>query len=791
MTRYFLGQTHIYKLHHIDIRYLLGIPIASNKADWEKGGTVMRVGSTFGRAALMGGAALAQILFLDQAVAQTAEAQIGPAQQQAAGEIVVTAQRREQSIAKVGIAITAISGDALNDLGVQSTQGIAAHVPALQFDGGSGGGLNAFVTIRGVSQVDVSEHQESPNAVYLDEVYVPTPSMVGFPIYDLERAEALRGPQGTLFGRNSTGGLLHFITADPTDEPSGYFDLSYANYNTVRAEAAASGSLAKGVNFRISGFANYGDGYFQNLAPGGRDTFQSRTYGVRGKLSADIGDWNVKLTASYNDSPNHREGTYKSTPAYIDANGIAQFVPEDVDYYGTGAGNDPYGFRDRERDAHKGAFNSIGFLEKNYYYGTMKISGPIGGATLTSITNYSHARINYKEDAEGTPNDVYVFGSRGKTRQISQELRLNGSAGPVEWTLGGYYLDLDGTYANDSDLRPLTSLLGQGPFHSINDFTQRTKSYAAFGQIEYSLAQALKVTLGGRYTHDKKIFSSQTYDITSGTPTLLADFSPDTVGELAKISRGDWAGKVQLDYTGIDDMLLYAGISRGIRGGGFNTNLFGNISSDIIQFKNESVLSYEAGAKLRMFDGAAHLFLSGFYYDYKDFQAFNFVGTSVLVSNLPAYMYGGEAELSVTPIHNLNIALGGSYLKGKVKGLIFNGEPIDVAPVKSPKWTFNGIVSKKFELGFGDITPMYDFNYISDSRSNLVPSPTTDLRGGWIHNARISFTPRGTQFEIYGFIRNFTDEDRKNFAYDNAFIGLNDASYAPPRTYGVGFHAKF
>lgn len=713
-----------------------------------------------------------------------------PAEEPQQADIIVTAQRREQSIGRVGIAITAISGGDLAKLGVQTTQGMAAHVPSLQFDGGNSGGLNAFVTIRGVSQVDSSEHQEAPNAVYLDDVYVPTPSMVGFQVYDLQRAEALRGPQGTLFGRNSTGGLLQFITADPTKELSGFADISYANYATLRAEGAVGGPITENVGFRIAGFADHGDGFFKNTLPGGHDTFETRSYGVRGKLAINAGDWTVKLIGSYNTSPRHREGTYKTLPSYYDSNGTAQFVPADVDIYETGAGNDPFGYRDRDKAFDEGAFNNVGFLSKDYYYGTAKIEGPVGAATLTSVTNYSRGDVAYQEDSDGTPNDVYVFGSGGRTRQVSQELRLSGDAGRLHWTAGAYFLDLEGTYYIDSDLRPLTAKIQQGPFHSREDYTQHTRSYAGFGQIEYAIADTLKFTLGGRYTHDRKIFASLVTDITSGSPVVLGEFDRKTVGDAALLSRGDWAGKIQVDYTGINSLLLYASASRGIRGGGFNSNVYGLVSDRTRPFKNETVIAYESGAKLQFANGRGHLFLSGFYYDYSGYQAYNYIGIAVSVSNNDAYFYGGEAELTFSPVRSLDVSLGGSYLQGKVKGIATPTGPEDVDPVKAPKWTFNGVVTKSFDVGPGELALQYDFNYIDHSEANLVLSPVTRLNSSWIQNGRISYAlPQG--LEIYGFVRNFMNEGRKTFAYDSSVFGYTTISYAPPRTYGIGVRKTF
>lgn len=737
--------------------------------------------------------AFAQTNAADPVSAQTAApadaaSDQAPAQPDQSGDIVVTAQRREQSIQRVGISITAYSGDTLANLGVVSTTDIAAHVPGLQFDSGSGGGVNAFVTMRGVTQVDPAEHQEAPNAVYLDEVYVPTPSMVGFPLYDVARAEALRGPQGTLFGRNSTGGLLQFVTSNPTDDFSGFIDASYGNFNTVRLEGAVGGPVASGVSFRLAGFVNKADGFFKNYntGPGGADSFETNTYGIRGKLAAAVGTWKVLLTGSINKSPRHHEGVYKSSPVYVDNAGTVQYLPANVDFYGTGPGNDPFGYRDPRSDPWSGSFNSDeGIIEKQFNYATLKLEGKLGGVTVTSITNYSFGLVDYSEDSDSTPNEINTFGNRGRTRQFSEELRLSGSSSRATWTGGLYYLHLNGDYGIDFAL-PLA------PFTSQNLYTQTTKSIAAFAQLEYSFTDKLKLTLGGRYTIDSKDFDSQAYDLTGGGRTLVYDFSSRTVGTLARMRHGDWTGKVQLDYQANSDLLFYAGVSRGYRGGGFNATPDGSVSLAATPFAPETVIDYEGGAKLRLLNGAGSIRASAFYYDYTDFQAFNFQGSVGSVSNNNANFYGGELEASVTPLTGLDISLGASFLGGKIKNFRTpQGLVIDTEPLKAPKFSLNGIIAKSFDIGDYKLRFQYDFSYQSSSNANLVPSPITTLPSNFTQNARLSFGRAGGPGELYAYVRNLANSRRKSFAYDLSFVGIGLASYAPPRMYGIGYRKTF
>jgi iron complex outermembrane receptor protein len=614
--------------------------------------------------------------------------------------------------------------------------------------------------------------------------------MVGFPLYDTARAEALRGPQGTLFGRNSTGGLLQFVTTGPSDEYKGYLDASYATYDLVRLEGAVGGPIAQGLTFRVAGLYTKGDGMFKNLNARGQDSFETNTYGIRAKISAELGpDWRATITGSYNQTPRHREGVYKASPVFPDANGVTQYLPADVDYYGTGPGNDLFGYRDTSSDKWSGSFNADqGFLKKSFNYANLKLEGSIGSVDVASITNYSVGKIDYSEDTDSTPLVINIFGNGGRTRQVSEELRFSGRNDRWNWTAGLYFLDLNGRYYIDLDL-PVYDI------HTYNRYTQRTRSYAVFGQVEYSFTDELKLTVGGRYTYDRKTFDSKVYNLLLAGNPVIYDFSKGNplVGDLARMTHDDWTGKVQLDYEPSNNLLLYAGVSRGYRGGGFNASPDGSIALDSTPFRHETVVDYEAGLKTKFFDGRVSLRAGGFYYDYKDYQAFNFQSTVGYVANNPAYYYGGELELTATPVHSLNISLGTSIVRGKIKDFVTpTGDVIDAKPLKAPRLSFNGLISKDFDIGDDyQLTLQYDFNYLSKSHANLLPSPVTDLPRSFMQNARVTFSLKDMGLEVYGFVRNIGNIDRKTFGYDVSFIGSALASYAPPRTFGGGIRKTF
>jgi len=232
-------------------------------------------------------------------------------------EIVVTAQRREQSLQDVGVSISAVSSEELRDLGITDSRDISKAVPGVLLTGFGSGDVDANLTLRGISQGDVSSFQESPNSLYIDDVYLSSANAAAFQLYDLERVEVLRGPQGTLFGRASSGGLADFITARPTRNWEGYAETGYSSFNDAYGEAAIGGPISDSVRFWVSTRYERADGWFENGLPGNDATFAKRFFGIRVQLEADVTDkLNARFSVSYDDNPRHDEGAYRNVPWY-------------------------------------------------------------------------------------------------------------------------------------------------------------------------------------------------------------------------------------------------------------------------------------------------------------------------------------------------------------------------------------------------------------------------------------------------------------------------------------------
>lgn len=722
------------------------------------------------------------------------------------GEIVVTAQKREQNQQDVGVSVSALPAEQLSSLGITDAKDIARAIPGVVFDATASGTVNANLTVRGVSQSDFSSTQESPNSIYIDEVYLSSPNAAAFPLYDLERVEVLRGPQGTLFGRASSGGLASFITKKPGNQFEGYAEAGYSRFNSFYVEAAVGGSISDGVRFRLSGKTEHGDGWFRNLNPGAKDTFEKKFYGIRGQIEADLTDaFTARLSVSYDKSPRHLEGLYKAINFYVDpATGDPTPLPATLDFYGTGPGNDFAGYRDTNSDAQTGAFNNVGFLSNERFSPTLNLQWDVGDATITSITNYTKFKYAYNEDCDGGPVDFCNFPLGQDLDQWSQELRVNGTAGALTYTAGLYYLNIKQVAFAAFSFPALSG--SDFAFSDANPVGQKVESHAAFGQLEYEFTDKLKATFGLRYTHDKKTVDSKVffnelgngYSGGTGTtifdpPLLVYDFSPATVGALATAKANLWSGKFQLDYKPNDDALIYASVSRGAKGPGFNTNVSGNLTAAETPFGSESLWAYEVGSKLDLLDRHLRFNTSVFYYDYSNFQGFAFNGLQGVVGNYDGYFYGGELELVAKLGSGLTANLGAAYLKSKLRDIptARNGV-IDQESILAPRWTVNGAVNKKFEIGANNLNINWSFDFVDDRFASIDNNAATAVKGSFVHNVRISYELESADVELAAFVNNVSDVDRENFSYDLlTATGSVIKSYAKPRWWGFSVRKTF
>jgi iron complex outermembrane receptor protein len=719
-------------------------------------------------------------------------------------EIVVTAQKREENLQNVGISVTAFSRDQMRGFGFTEATNITAQTPGLSVAQGGAGAINAF-SIRGVTQSDFAGVHEGPVAVYVDEAYISQNIVTNFSMYDLARVEVLRGPQGTLFGRNATGGLVNFVTAMPSQDFNAYAEATYGSKSRLRLEGAVGGGLTDTVSARLSAVSNSSDGLMANRI--GKDGQAANDYSVRGQLLFVPSDeLSVLLKGQYSKDDSDR-GNYFHRVGY---NG--EFVPAPA--------TDFFGYRSAdESNPWKGAWDFPGYNKADITQFTAKLDWKmLEHFTLTYVGDYQDIDAAYGEDSDMSPANVFNFTQTSKVKQWSQELRVAWEGDRANVVGGVYYLSIDGKYANDSLVFGQTDfdwseafygIAEPGGYNLVSSFPQTTETWAAFGQVDYDLTDRLKLTVGARWTDDQKDYHfQQSWDNVDGLYVFFQGV--EGPGNLPyfdfkeKYSNGDWSGKVQLDFQQSDALLWYGSINRGIKGGGFNapvdaSGLLGvnesgqyipfDQNNDAMRYGSEVLTSYEAGFKANLFDGRARLNASAFYYDYADNQIYNMVGLTQVVFNSSGTMWGGEVEFVVSPLDGLDLMLGTSVLDSTVDlpaGIRPDGKTSS-DPVVSPKLTLNGLARYEWSIG-GDrsLSVQGDFLWKDKQIFNLSNTPVAKEGSYAVVNASIGYSSGDSGLYATAFVKNLFDENYRIGAFDTtASFGSVEGVAGPERWYGV------
>lgn len=739
-------------------------------------------------------------------------------------EVVVTAQKREQSLQDVGISVTVFSGEQLSRLGYKDTVELVQQTPGVTYVGSSKSLIN--MNIRGVSQTDFADQLEPPIAAYVDNAYVSNMGLASTQIFDLERAEILRGPQGTLFGRNATGGLMHYISRRPTRENEAYVELTGGERGLFKGEGAVSGPLSNSIAGRLAFSAHYDDGYLENRI--GEDVRDNGVWAVRGQLLFDIEDKGEFLLKAHYSEDDTNGNSFPATASVANpstfgpffgtsfpADGLARFVPSDVNVYGACAGCDLFGYRDADDDPHLESFDSQGFInpEGNELFFKREVTGvsgnltyDLGGMTLNSITDYLYMDKSLREDSDGTPFFGSLYSTFTDLWQISQEVKLSGETDTSRWMVGGYYLRFD---VDQRVHAPVTLTFGTPlngipviPYSVTVEGTIESETWALFGHMEYDIAPNWTVTAAVRYTEDERAVKDHLNQDTFGT-LLPVVFGIPNVAVSAntlfpEATERGWenvSAKIQLDWKPTDDLLLYAGFSRGHKAGNFALPLASYINAGFGVFTeiedmshDEEVLhSFEGGFKWTFAGGRARLNTSAFYYDYDDYQAYAFVGFTQVISNIDAEVYGAEAELTLNPVEGLDILLGMSLLDATVddytRNLIL--PPSDQQMPYSPDYSFNGLIRYAWPAFNGNLFVHADFNYVDNFCFTLDCHVVEEEDSYAVGNVRVGYETSDGRWSVTGFVNNVGDSEYRVYGsnLENVTTGVLNV-YAPPRWFG-------
>ncbi|MFM7274286.1 MAG: TonB-dependent receptor, partial [Gammaproteobacteria bacterium] len=549
-------------------------------------------------------------------------------------EIVVTAQKREQNLQDVGISISAFSGEQMEKLGYENAQEITAMTPGVSTVQPNGE-ANYGLAIRGVATSDFTTNVESPVALYLDEVYISQMSGSGFMLYDMERVEILRGPQGTLFGRNATGGLAHFVSRKPSQEFAGYAKATIGDNEQYKLEGAVGGGITDTLSARLSGSWKQADGYIDNRVTG-TDLKNQDDQSFRLHVAWDPSDTVSVLLTGRTGEQDIDTGSWQ----HVTSNIPGQLTPGEV--------NVVTGYIDDDNDSFAGDYNRDGFniLETDGLTLTVRwdVSEDIA---LTSITDRSNVRRHYIEDSDGGPVDLFNFFLNTGAEQTSQELRLNGSTDSLQWVAGIYYLKLDINDNNGGITDPFFGGDDTTPeqLGLLNPYTREMESTSAFGQLEYALSDTVTLIGGLRFIKDENDFEYATRLVNFIDPYQTNFDAGDNLNGRVTLARyagsrndDEWSGRLQLNYTPADDTLVFASVNRGVRGGGYNAPIFPltpplDYVDETMSYDPEHLLAYEIGLKQGLMDGLARLNVSTYYYDYQDYQAFFILGIDTITFN--------------------------------------------------------------------------------------------------------------------------------------------------------------
>jgi iron complex outermembrane recepter protein len=667
-------------------------------------------------------------------------------------EITVTAQRRAERQQDVPIADTAITFAEAQRRGIVDTTSLTMAVPGLVINHTANEG-NIF--IRGVGTNLFGPASEQTVALYVDGVYMPSPEANLFSFNNIDRIEVLKGPQGTLFGRNTTGGVVQIITREPSQTPGGDISLGYANYDTVSAQGYVTGGIVDGLAADLAVmYDNQGKGWGNNFTTGMENGIMAKNnYALRTKWKYTPSDsTTVKLLLDY--SREYTKFDYQLVPGIISpVDGVSAYP---------GPYNALGGLRDYELTKAKGA--------------SVQVEHDAGVVRIVNILAYRHTEVGYYLDQDDTPVVAADLKLPSLAHNWSEELQIySPEKSYVKWMLGGFYYDAFAGYTpvdiNDAAV--------------VIDDHQLTRSKAGFGQATVPLLADTNLTLGARYTSEDQSFIGTTYVGSANLGTFTAEQT---------FSKTTW--RAALDHHFDSNIMGYISANRGFKSGGYNLITVAGTNS----FLPEVLDAYEVGLKSEWLDRRLRVNAAAFWYNYKNIQIEVPVqGGTTTVNGPKARLKGIEAEIEAKPTNELTLTGGITYLDGKYidypEALAIGplGESGEVSAtgnrtVSSPKITGNVSASYAIALPVGHIEPSVSASYNDGFffyADNRLEQPSY-----WLVNSSLTWYSADENWSVQAWGKNLNDA--LYYAGRSEQGGLGDAQrQAPPRTYGVTLRVKF
>ncbi len=713
--------------------------------------------------------------------------------------VIVTAEKRSQDIQDVPVAVTALSGEALLNQHVTTVMDLNALAPSLQIKTDDNA-ANPKIFIRGIGLNDFNPNTASAVAIYTDGVYIGSPLAQMSQFFDLERVEVLRGPQGTLYGRNTTGGAINLISRRPTDTWTGDASVEVGSYNGVTAEGGVGGPISPGVlSFRAAGTYVRNDGYTLNRLTGNRGNDTDRGSARLSLLWTPSETFEALFQLRYGRSNGGSIWAYNRSilPATARATGPDGFCAPG--FYTSGECTDLAGYANTSDNLYQGDYHLEGKDKVETYGGSATLTWDLGAMSLVSVTGYDHADRDDVEDTDAGPTDIITARYRAKQWAASEELRLQSNGdNRLNWVAGLYFardeLESNSYYdvfrvANSGD--PTVDLpSGIGVFSW--PFTQDTDSYAAFGQADFKATDKFTITAGLRYSADDKSFH---YDSLYSSDVGGATFPIIPTTDASK-TFSSLSGRLGVKYQVSDDVNVYATYNRGYKSGGF----FGGQTTDPSSLKpydDEVVDAYEAGLKSQLFGRLLTANVAAFYYDYQDLQVYTLVvdpNTNLTVQNFTnasnAEVKGLEVELASSPIEGLDLSLGASFLDATYQDFISAGDDYSGNTLpNAPETSVNGSARYEWPMFGGDAEAQVDVAYRSkvyyDTRNveRLSDGDRTfvNLRFGW--------KPANSGWELGLWGRNVFGETNIADIIPIEGLGFDLYSMGPRQT--AGLYARY
>lgn len=715
-------------------------------------------------------------------------------QQRRIEEVVVTAQKRAQSTMDVGLNVTAIGAERLREYRLEQMSelaGLAGNVSIKE----NAPGILPVVTIRGVGLNDFSATNNPSAGVYVDEVALSSLALLNVDLFDLERIEVLKGPQGTLYGRNSTAGAINIVTARPElDVFDARLAASFGNYRLADLDGFVNVPVNESLALRFSGkLISQDKGFWFNRATesrfGERRLFLGR---AQARFQPDaVTDIVLKLEGQRVRSEIGAGEFFGLLPS-ADA-------PADLRCPGSPRCTDFFGYSDSSDDPYRGDYSVDPDHDVDQYGVTLRAERDLGGASLTSVTGFLDFERVWGADTDATPLRQIDFIATDAIRQFSQEVRLAGDRGPLEWLVGGFYSIDDVSGRFDGELQDLFNTT------SVSTWDQITESAAAFAHGEWAFSEVLSAVMGLRYTWEKRQNDSRTVDLVSACPGSALTGAPCGAAPVPlaqvddRISDRNWSWKLGLNWKPDDDLLIYGSISQGVKSGGF----FSGVATSSLQlqpYDPETLVAYELGAKWWQRGADLQLSASVFHYDYSDVQTFIRDESGGLpiqrLGNVDdATIRGIDLDLVYAPVWlaGFTLSAGLGLLDTELGTFESSAGPVPKGNdlPDAPDLTFvTGLAYETALAGDWRGRIVLDSRYAGDTFKDALNDPIIAAEDFWVWNGRVSFLG-GDAWEISAWGKNLFDERYVTQGVNSLPLGVGFRVYGAPRTFGLSAERRF